>query len=88
MEAAMFPKIATFRDMDARHASRPLAHAHANENRINARGAVVLSRSGPALVCHWGLTEGGKLECHWEIETPVGAEAEEPDGRRIIRRVA
>jgi hypothetical protein len=88
MEAAMFKKIAPFRVMGARRASGPVAPTHANDNRINARGAVAPFWRRPALVCHWRPTESGKLECYWDIETAAGAAAEEPDGRRIIRRVA
>jgi hypothetical protein len=80
----MFQKIAPFRDMGARRASRPVAITHANDNRINARGAVAPFRTQrPNLACHWRLTEAGKLECYWEIETTVGGAAEEPDGRRV-----
>ena len=83
----MFQKNATFR-VDARRASGPVAVTHANDNRINAGGPVASFRNRPILVCHWRPTEAGKLECYWEIETAAGAAAEEPDGRRIIRRVA
>jgi hypothetical protein len=37
------------------------------------------------LVCHWRPTEGGKLECYWEIESAGRSAAEEPDGRQTIR---
>jgi hypothetical protein len=84
MEAAMFQKIALFRDTGARRASRPVAITHANDNRINARGAVAPFRTRrPNLACHWRPTEAGKLECYWEVETTVGGAAEEPDGRRV-----
>jgi hypothetical protein len=86
MEAAMFQKIATFWDTGARCASRPAALAHANDNRINARGAVASGR--PILTCHWRSAAGGKLECYWEIETVAAGAAEEPDGRWTISRVA
>jgi hypothetical protein len=84
----MFQKIAPFRVTGARRASGPVAPTHANDNRINARGVVAPFRSRPALVCHWRPTESGRLECYWEIETAACGAPEEPDGRRIIRRVA
>ena len=79
----MFQKIAPFRVTGARRASGLVAPTHANDNRINARGAVAQFRSRPVLVCHWRPTESGKFECHWDIETAAGGAAEDPDGRRI-----
>jgi hypothetical protein len=80
----MFQKNATFR-VDARRASGPVAVTHANDNRINAGGPVASFRNRPILVCHWRPTEGGKLECYWEIESAGRSAAEEPDGRQTIR---
>jgi hypothetical protein len=84
----MFQKIVPFRVMGARRASGLLAIPPANDNRINAGGAIAPFRSGrPILACHWRPTTGGGLECYWRIETAGGGAAEEPDGRWKIRRV-
>jgi hypothetical protein len=84
----MFQKIVPFRVTGARRASGPVALMHANDNWINAGGVVARFRTGrPILACHWRPTGGGKLECYWEIETPAGSAAEEPDGRWTLRRL-
>jgi len=81
MEAAMFHNIATLRTMGAPRAKVPVTLKHANDNRITQ-----IRR--PILACRWRPNAGGKLECHWEIEIAGGgAPAEEPDGRRMTRRV-
>jgi hypothetical protein len=85
MEAEMFQKNATFRGMGARRASGPVVLTYANDNRINAGAPVAPFRNRPVLVCHWRPTEGGKLECYWEIESAGRSAAEEPDGQQMMR---
>jgi hypothetical protein len=85
----MFANIAKFQAMTRRRAvPSPFAPAHANDNRIDAGGAAARRTRRPVLACRWRPIIGGGLECRWVIAFADGTAIEEPDGRRLIRRIS
>lgn len=67
----MFEKLAQFRPFGPRHGgvAAAIRTTVSNDNRPGfRRPADQLRIPTPALVCHWILTEGGRLACRWEAD--------------------
>jgi hypothetical protein len=63
-----------------RHVVPEAAPSHCNDNRPERRPIAALSQARPrGLTCHWrAAAAGGRLECHWQIESqdpPMAVEA-------------
>ncbi|MBR1222286.1 hypothetical protein JQ557_30095 [Bradyrhizobium sp. U87765 SZCCT0131] len=68
----MFEKLAQFRPFGPRRVggvATAIRTTVSNDNQPGFRRSAGQRRiPKPVLVCHWILTDGGRLACHWEVD--------------------